>query len=104
MTSLLCRFPFPIGDDGIDKGLIICVAMITRIGSGLKLTDCVYVPGSAVFIVAAGRRHLMQYDDTPGSIEPQFTIQKPAGVPTADFASTIYDAVSSNPEAFQVCA
>lgn len=68
----------------------------------VQLSDCSYVPDSAVFTVkAAGRRHLLQDDDN-GLIEPQYRIVKPTSVATSAFANTIYQQVVADPVALQV--
>ena len=95
-----CRLPFPIGDDGFDKGVLICTAMVARL-SGLALSDCAYIPDTAFF--TASRRRLQAVDQgVSGSIQPEFRFTVPKGSSALALSNAIYANISSIPEAFQV--
>ena len=98
--AVACRLPFPIGEDGFDKGVLICLAMVTKL-KGLRLADCIFIPGTAVFIVA-GRRLLEQGGEVAGSINPQFDLRIPEDTNAVAFSNAVFNAVSADPDDFQV--
>lgn len=85
----------------MDKGVIICVAMLARLSGLSPAPKCSYVKNSAIFISSRRRLLAAAYDPTPGILETQFAFDL-QGLKAAVVSKAIVDNITDQATAFQV--